>query len=47
MAFAKSKEELEQLWKVIKDKEYDKKNIFLRKEYVNRAKFLGYEPKQF
>lgn len=41
---AKNKQELEDLWKTIKEKGYDKENMFLRKEYVSKCKFLGIEP---
>lgn len=41
---AKTKEELHDVWKVIKEKGYDKENMFLRKEYVSKCKSLGIEP---
>ncbi|KAH8584005.1 Nuc1p like endonuclease G [Cryptosporidium sp. chipmunk genotype I] len=42
-----TKKELEDLWNTIKSKGYDKENLFLRKEYVNKCKSLGIEPEEF
>ncbi|KAF7458943.1 Nuc1p like endonuclease G [Cryptosporidium felis] len=44
---SKTKQELENVWKTIKEKGHDKENIFLRKEYVNKCKSLNIEPEEF
>lgn len=42
-----TKQELEEVWNTIKNRGYDKENLFLRKEYVNKCKSLGIEPEKF
>ncbi|KAJ1606572.1 Nuc1p like endonuclease G [Cryptosporidium canis] len=44
---SKTKQELEELWSKIKKVGYDKENIFLRKEYVDKCKSLGMDPEEF
>ncbi|KAH8741564.1 endonuclease G-like 1 [Cryptosporidium ryanae] len=46
LTLSKTKQELDKIWKTIKEREYDIENIFLRKEYVNKCKSFGHDPNE-